>query len=174
MKKTTKMMASAERIESLRRSYRPKKVNMLLVGESVPASGKFFYLRSAMTTFTARAFEKTYGVIFADNTTFLRFFQRCGCYLEDLSPRAVDAMPPKQRKKLLEKSVLSLSERILELEPDILVAVLRRIAPYVREAIELTGHPAVFRVLPFPGNGHQNSYIDGLAEILKQLPPPKA
>ena len=45
-------------IEALRRSYRPHKVHMLLVGESAPVSGKFFYHKSAMTSFTARAFEK--------------------------------------------------------------------------------------------------------------------
>jgi len=168
------MTAPAERDrESLRRSYRPKRVRLLLVGESAPVSGNFFYRDSAMTTFTARAFERAYGVTFRDSATFLSFFQMRGCYLEDVSRKAVNAMASKERKAVLGESVPSLSERIRELEPDIVVAVLRRIAAYVREAVHLTDRQVVFRVLPFPGNGHQNSYVDGLSDILGQYLPTK-
>jgi hypothetical protein len=166
------MMASAEiDIESLRRSYRPKQTKMLLVGESAPASGKFFYHNSAMTTFTARAFERTYGVTFPDSATFLSFFQECGCYLDDLSLKPVNALRPKERKEILQQSVRSLSQRIFEVQPDVVVAILRRIAPYVRKAVELTSREIGFRVLPFPGNGHQELYIEGLSEILRQYVP---
>lgn len=158
-------------VEELRRSHRPKKVILLLVGESAPVSGKFFYHKSAMTTFTARAFEKTYGVTFEDNADFLRCFQASGSYLDDLSLTPVNAMRPKERERTLQESIRSLSQRILEVEPKIVVAVLRKIEPYVREAVELTGRQIVFRVLPFPGSGHQNTYIDGLSDILRQYLP---
>ena len=160
-------------IEALRRSYRPNKVHLLLVGESAPASGKFFYLTSAMTTFTAHAFEKAYGLTFADNTEFLRFFQTCGCYLEDLSLTPVNTMRPTDRARTLRASVPSLAQRIRDVEPTVVVAVLRKIALHVEEALVLASRPAVFRVLPFPGSGHQNTYRDGLSEILRQYLPRK-
>jgi hypothetical protein len=155
-------------IEALRRSYRPQKVQLLLVGESAPASGKFFYSKSTMTTFTARAFEKVYDITFTDNADFLRFFQACGCYLDDLSLTPVNTMHPTERARILQASVPALSQRIRDVEPAVVVAVLQKIAPYVQEALTLAGRPVVFRVLPFPGNGHQNMYIDGLSDLLRQ------
>jgi hypothetical protein len=158
-------------IEALRRSYQPQKVHLLLVGESAPASGKFFYSKSTMTTFTARAFEKVYGLTFTDNADFLRFFQTCGCYLDDLSLTPVNTMRPTERVRTLQASVPALSQRIRDVEPAVIVAVLRKIALYVQEALTLADRPVVFRVLPFPGNGHQNMYIDGLSQILRQYMP---
>ena len=160
-------------VEALRRSYRPKKVKMLLLGESAPASGKFFYHKGAMTTFTARAFEKSYGIKFRDNSDFLSFFHKCGCYLDDLSLIPVNAMRPKEREQALKESVRPLLQRIVEIKPEIVVAVLRKIESYVREAVELTGLQVIFFVLPFPGSWHQNTYIDGLSDILRQFLPIK-
>jgi hypothetical protein len=155
-------------VEALRRSYRPKKVRLLLVGESAPKSGKFFYRRSAMTTFTARAFEKAFGITFEDNAAFLRFFQGCGCYLEDVSLTAVNNMRPSERAQTLQKSVPSLSQRIRDLKPALVVAVLRRITPYVEEAMVQAGRPVIFCTLPFPGSGSQNKYIDRLSDLLRR------
>lgn len=155
-------------VEALRRSYRPKRVRLLLVGESAPASGRFFYHNSAMTAFTALAFEKAYGITFQDNAAFLRFFQACGCYLEDLSLIPVNAMRPRERAQTLRASVPPLSQRIRDLDPAIVVAVLRRIARYVEEALAVIDRPVIFSVLSFPGCGHQNAYIDGLSALLQR------
>jgi hypothetical protein len=161
-------------VGALRRSYRPEKVHVLLIGESAPASGKFFYHKGAMTTFTARAFDRVYGTTYAndkDKSAFLRFFQRRGCYLEDLCLTPVNTMRPGERARALQASVPSLSQRIRDVEPAVVVAVLRRIAPYVREA--LAGRSVNFQVLPFPGSGHQNAYIDGLSDLLRRYLPHK-
>ena len=168
-------MAGPQRmdVESLRISYRPEEVHLLLVGESAPASGRFFYHKSPMTTFTRRAFEKAYGITFEDNQAFLRFLQSCGCYLEDLSLTPVNTMPAQERAQTLQASVSALAQRIRDAEPAVVVAVLRRIERYVREALERVGRPVVFRVLPFAGNHFQNQYIDGLSGILRQHLPRK-
>jgi hypothetical protein len=42
--------------EKVRMSYKPGNIKMLLVGESPPASGDFFYVRSMMTVYTAKVF----------------------------------------------------------------------------------------------------------------------
>ena len=47
--------------EAIRQSFKPDKIRLMLIGESPPASGRFFYLKSAMTIYTSRAFEKAHG-----------------------------------------------------------------------------------------------------------------
>jgi hypothetical protein len=150
--------------------YLPKQVRLLLVGESPPASGKFFYCGGPMARYTAGAFEDAYGVRFPnspDCKEFLAFFKEHGCYLEDLSVAPVNTMSRAERIARLKESVPRLSPRIRELNPEVVVAVLRRIEPFVREAIELAGGNPAFRVLPFPGQGHQKNYVTGLSEIVK-------
>ena len=71
--------------EAIRKAYQPKDIRLLFVGESRPESGKFFYLGSPMTTYTQRAFETTFSLVFETADRFLRFFQEKGCYLDDLS-----------------------------------------------------------------------------------------
>jgi len=58
------MRVLAMDIEALRRSYRPEKVRLLMVGESAPASGKFFYLGDHLTIATSTAFTKAYDLTF--------------------------------------------------------------------------------------------------------------
>jgi hypothetical protein len=154
--------------EELRRSYRPDKIKILLVGESAPVSGKFFYRKSAMTTFTARVFESVYGQAFEDTADFLRCFKANGCYLDDLSLVPVNAMGPVARGRALRESIQSLAKRIIEMEPQVVVAVLRKIGPHVRQAVQFAGLPIVFRSLPFPGQGHQKKYMAGLESILRR------
>jgi hypothetical protein len=76
--------------ELIRQSYRPNQIRLLLVGESPPASKKFFYGESAMTKYTAQAFKKAHGVSFRDDKEFLQYFKRCGCYLDDLCHEPVN------------------------------------------------------------------------------------
>ena len=67
-------MNETNKYEFVRREFRPKKVKLLLVGESPPVSGKFFYLGSVMTQHTATAFTKAYGVQFGSQEEFLTYF----------------------------------------------------------------------------------------------------
>ena len=46
--------------EKIRISYKPENIKLLLVGESPPASGEFFYVKSLMTVYTSRAFERAF------------------------------------------------------------------------------------------------------------------
>lgn len=152
--------------ESIRQSYRPSKVRLLLVGESPPASGKFFYVKSSMTTYTAQAFQKAHGTRFLDNREFLEYFKAYGCYLDDLSHTPVDNLPKGQREEGLNACIGGLAQRIQEMNPDVLVIALKKIEHYVREAVYRSGRePEVF-VLPFAGNGHQGKYINELCEII--------
>ena len=104
---------------------------MLLVGESPPANGKFFYVKSAMTTYTSRAFEKSHGMTFQDDAGFLRYFKECGCFLDDLCHTPVDNLPRAERERALERGVEPLSQRIRQANPPVVAIVLNRIERFV-------------------------------------------
>ena len=122
-----------------------------------------------MTTFTRLAFERAHSTSFWDNETFFRYFQAAGCYLDDLCHEPVDKMPKAQREAQLIASIDGLAQRLREKNPAIVAIALKKIEPYVRAAIELSGiRPLDVAVLPFAGNGHQGKYIDGQSRILRQ------
>ena len=155
------------KVEELRKSYQPKKIKLLLIGESPPESGKFFYLESSMTTFTQRAFENTFNLSFKNHKEFLQFFKKKGCYLDDLSSIPVNGIPPLRKEEVLSGSILSFSKRLTLYKPEIVVIVLKRIERKVNEALDLSRIQCERYTLPFPGNGHQNKYIQKLSKILK-------
>ncbi|BCG46470.1 hypothetical protein GEOBRER4_n1265 [Citrifermentans bremense] len=154
--------------EEIRRAYLPSNVRILLVAESPPSSCKFFYTGSGMTRHTRRAFENAFGLKFDSTGHFLEYFKDCGCYLDDLTKTSVNKLPCIDREQLLHSSIPHLSERIKQMQPVVVVTVLKRIEAQVLEAIDKSGIHTETYTLPFPGNGHQNKYIESLAEILKQ------
>ena len=126
-----------------------------------------------MTTFTCRAFEKTHGKKFPNNSEFLKYFKACGCYLDDLSRVPVDQLPPREREKRLRDNINALSQRIREANPSVVVVVLKKIEPYVRAAVEKSQRSPRLCILPFPSRGHQNKFLAGLASIIEEYIPLK-
>lgn len=155
-------------IEEIRQRFIPEKVRLLLIGESPPAKGSFFYVKSNMTNFTAKAFEKTHGIAFRDHAEFLMYFKGLGCFLDDLSHKPVDDLPKDEREETLRCCVTPLSERIRTFDPPVIAIVLKKIEHYVREAVNKSGCTPEILVLPFAGNGHQTKYIEQLSKIVSE------
>ncbi|WP_022669152.1 hypothetical protein [Desulfospira joergensenii] len=153
--------------ESIRQSYRPSRIKLLMIGESPPASGRFFYINSPMTTYTAHAFEAAYGIHFQDNAEFLSFFRSSGCFLDDLCHTPVDNLLGSDRKQRRFENIGPLSQRIRRADPKVVVTFLKSIKEHVQEAIMKSKCNPVSYVLFFPGNSHQKKYMDGLKEILQ-------
>ena len=71
--------------EELRQRFRPAQVRLLLIGESPPVGGSFFYMgNSNLYRHTAEAFSLAYSRSFSSPQEFLDFFRGLGCYLDDL------------------------------------------------------------------------------------------
>jgi hypothetical protein len=155
--------------EELRRSFRPKKIKILFVGESPPANGAFFYVYSPMTKYMAQVFAQVRGEGFRSLADFLKFFKAKGCYLDDLSHEPVDDLSRPERLEVIESCIDVFSERLREFQPKHVIAVLKRIEAPVREAVQRTGLRVPFDVVPFPGHGHQPRFVDELSKILKPL-----
>jgi len=154
-------------VELLRKSYKPNNIKILIVGESAPAGGTFFYDRSNMTLYTKKAFENAFDKSFSNEKDFLDFFKKQSCYLDDICLVPIDNMEHKQREQMLKDSVFDFSERLKTYQPDIIVVALKKIVKYTKQAIELSQVKSQYYQIPFAGNGHQNKYIFELEKILK-------
>ncbi len=154
--------------ELLRSQFLPNQIDILLVGESPPKKGRFFYDTCAMTTFTSRPFESVFERSFSDNSEFLGFFKEQNCFLDDLSHEPVDHLDKNDREDVLKNCIVPLADRLAKWQPKVVCIVLKKIEPYVRSAIIKSGIYATVYVLPFPGNGHQNKYISELTKVIKK------
>ena len=86
--------------ETLRRQFRPDPVRYLMIGESAPAGGTFFYrANSALFRHTRDTFAAVYGSDVGDGSAFLRWWQDHGWYLEDLCPTPVKRLSPAARRQ---------------------------------------------------------------------------
>ena len=155
-------------VEEIRMKFRPETVKLLLVGESPPSGDEFFYNDGKMTTYTSKSFQKALKITFSDNQEFLKVFKAKGCYLEDLCHEPIDKLAKKEREDKLRRAVPGFSEIIKSLEPPVLVIVLKKIEPFVREAIAQSGVNTTVYTIPFAGNGHQNKYMNELHKIIQQ------
>ena len=155
--------------EAIRESFRPTQIRILFVGESRPASGKFFYIGSPMTGYMAQAFSAVCKRPFKSDMEFLDFFKSECCYLDDLSHAPVDDLPSKQRKQILDAGVDQLAKRIREYNPNHVVAVLKSIESSVREAAERAEFKGAVDAVPFPGMSHQNKFVEELTVILRAI-----
>jgi hypothetical protein len=163
------MSHNLELVEAVRAQFRPDKIMTLFVGESAPASGKFFYFgNNPMLAHTKKAIEQALGV---DGADILDRFKAFGWYLDDLSLVPIDHLPEKQRVAIRRAARQGLAERIAEYRPQAIVSVLKRIEDDVEVAAITAGCDVPRFVTPFPGRYHQNEYVRCLVEeIIPRLP----
>ena len=142
--------------ENLRKRYRPNRVRILFVGESPPASGRFFYqadsglYRAVRTTFL-QAFPSL-----RNSTEFLDSFCSLGCYLVDLCGEPVDNMSRDTRRCACRKGETRLAQEIRALHPETIVTMVRSIAANVKHVQERTGWTGRHLELPYPGRWHRH------------------
>jgi hypothetical protein len=153
--------------ERLRMRFRPARVRLLFVGESPPASGRFFY-RSDSGLYRAmrEAFLAVDPAI--SDATFLGAFQASGSYLIDLCREPVDQLDSRSRRAACEAGEGSLSRAIARLEPSKIVTVVRSIEANVRRAALRAGWRGPLLHLPYPGRWarHKEVFVAELARYL--------
>jgi hypothetical protein len=168
MKKESLTNRSASRArERLRRRYRPTDVRILFVGESPPASGRFFYgADSGLYRAVRDAFVRALPKI--EETDFLASFQSLGCYLVDLCGIPVDRMEPGQRKRACRNGELQLGRMITRLRPRIIVVVVRSIEANVNRARLRANWKGRYLALPYPGRWlrHRAAFTKALVPVL--------
>jgi hypothetical protein len=155
--------------ERLRQSFRPRKVRILFVGESPPASGRFFYQADSGLY---RAIREALLKAFPDlrNADFLKSFRSLGCYLVDLCERPVDRLQPKARRKACSAGEPRLTKSLQALRPEIVIVVIRSIARNVQRSERQANWSGHHVELPYPGRWirHRTAFVRQLVPILRQ------
>jgi hypothetical protein len=149
--------------EELRRSFRPDHITTLFVGESAPASGKFFYSGNSSLFY---AMKKAFG----GGAAFLDQFVRSGFYLDDLVLVPVNKLERGERSALRRKSVDELADRLKDYKPDAVVIVMHAIKPMVLRAMHLAGIDYEPYCTPHPAFGNLNRFHVAMTEIIQRLP----
>ena len=160
-------LRSAER---LRRRFRPRKVRILFIGESPPASGRFFYQAdSVLYRATRQAFLKAFPDL--RDRHFLESFRGLGCYFVDLCERPVDRLPPKARRKACLAGEPNLSRTFRALRPQLAIVVVRSIARNVQRSERRATWSGLHIELPYPGRWirHRTAFIQHLVPILRRF-----
>lgn len=142
-------------------------VDVLLIGESDEECARFFGGECELTDAAARAFEDAFGVRFESTDEFLTFFRDQGCHLESLCAFPSHTSSGSERTRLLRESVPDLATRLQNLQPDVVVTLLKRIEPHVTKSIELAGLVVPLYVLPYPRKSQADAFREGLAAILR-------
>jgi hypothetical protein len=158
-----------EAVEASRLAHKPAKVKVLFVGESPPASGKFFYINETILhTATRVAFETAYGRRSLGLSEFLALFMDTGCYLEDLCHHPINTVSGERKESARIGGVAQLSKKMQDWNPPVIISVMMEINALVLEAVrEAKISPLCFS-LPFP-TFHRTRYVRELSEILSSL-----
>lgn len=156
--------------ERLRRRFRPAKVRILFVGESPPASGRFFYhADSGLYRAMREAFVKSFPEL--RKAHFLKSFRNLGCYLVDLCERPVDRLHPKARRKARLLGESNLGKTFRTLHPQVAIVVIRSIARNVHRAARRANWAGWQFELPYPGRWirHRAAFVQQLVPILRHF-----
>jgi hypothetical protein len=120
------------------------------VGESPPASGRFFYQAdSGLYRAVREAFVAAIARL--PETDFLDSFRSLGCYLVDLCSEPVNKMSVPDRRQAWKAGEVRLARTIRTLQPKIIVTVVRSIRANVRRAQQQAGWSGRHVELPYPG-----------------------
>ena len=159
--------------ELLRQRFRPARVRILFIGESPPASGRFFYAcDSGLDRAMFEAFQRIDASIANEN--FLTAFQASGCYLVDLCADPVDRMDANSRRTARAAGEESLARMIAELQPVAISILLRSIGQNVVNAIGRAGWRGDVVQLPYPGRWvrHRKAFIDIVTPVIGSVNSP--
>jgi hypothetical protein len=144
-------------------------VRLLFVGEAPPASGRFFYQADSGLY---RAIRDAFFAALPDlrEHDFLESFRSLNCYLVDLCGRPVDRLEARQRKQAHTEGEIRLGRMIRQLQPEIIITVVRSIAPNVIRAQQLSNWMGVHLVLPYPGRWkqHRVAFDELLIPVLRK------
>ncbi len=163
-----------------RRKYRPRKVRFLLIAESPPSSGGFFYFET--TIGKDHLFRETMKAIKlwpddepmhrgVDKRSMLRHFQSMGFYLLDTCVSPVDKMGPSDKRKTVLSQTPRLVNDVIEANPSHIFIVKSSIFHPVSLALrESSVRSRVLNTgpVPFPNHGRQRTYRSMLRRALRK------
>ena len=164
------MTAEGQSREEIRNAFRPAHLKLLFIGESPPASGRFFYHRDSGLY---RAMREAFRI--ADPSTsdedFLAVFRSTGCYLVDLCQEPVDRLDSRSRRAACRAGEAGLSNAIARLQPAAMATLLRSIEDNAASAASAAQWRGPILHLPYPGrwSRHRKVFTDSLVPTIASL-----
>jgi hypothetical protein len=162
----------------VRDNFKPvNRLMFLLIAESPPASGGYFYFDKATGKDSLfRETMKGLGLFPEDSrmprgfdkTHLLREFQRRGFFMVDASYDPVDNLQISKRRRAIIKEIPRLVDETRKLNPEKIVIVKASIFAVVKSALEEAGLGRKILnkgPLPFPSHGHQKTYRQTLRKL---------
>jgi hypothetical protein len=164
-----------------RRNYEPEKIRVLLVAESPPSSGGYFYFNK--TIGKDHLFRETMKALHfwprnksmrsgIDKTPMLKKFQSEGFFLIDTCELPVDRLSPKERMIAIHREANGLASRTRRLNPTYVVVVKKTVYHSVRDAFireGLDGKILNKKPLYFPSHGNQAKFRTTLRRLIRSV-----
>jgi hypothetical protein len=164
-----------------RNKFKPYEgVKLLLIAESPPASGGYFYFdRATGKDSLFRETMKALGMFPEDKKMpkgfdkrpLLKEFQLRGFFVVDASYEPVDKLRTREKKLVITKEIPRLIADIRKLNPEKIVIVKSSLFVLVKKALEKAGigekilNPGA---LPFPSHGHQKTFRQTLRRLIAE------
>jgi hypothetical protein len=157
-------------IADRRRTYRPDRTVVLLVGESAPAGGTHFYLaNSRLFHAIAESTRRVYGRRVPEGEDFLAFAQHLGVWLVDLANQPVNDLDEETRRSIVRRGIPRIAKVIADSVPAFVVAIgTTHVAGPAAQALERSNVEAELSVVPFPTAWHRDEFVEGLARVLRR------
>ncbi len=155
--------------ENLRNGYKPVNVEVLFVGESRPQGGTFFYQKNSALY---RETKKAFNSYFAKDVFTLDNFKQWGCWLYDICESPVNNLNNHDRRLLIHENVSRLEGIVNQESPKIIIVCKKTLVEQeIRESNIMNIYHPEDRIffLPFPGNGNQRRYREGLINLLNTI-----
>ncbi len=163
-----------------RNKYRPDRIRALLIAESPPSSGGFFYFER--TSGKDHLFRETMKALEfwpknramprgLDKKLLLKKFRSRGFFLIDTCEFPVDKLSATKRKASIIRAAAKLPGKVGKLDPDSIVIVKKTVYGAVSEVLEkagLGGRILNTDSLPFPSHGNQGKYRRTLRRFLRK------
>jgi len=163
-----------------REKYKPTRINTLLIAESPPSSGGYFY--SEKTIGKDHLFRETMKALKfwpinrpmrkgCDKRPMLKKFRSLGFLVIDTCEYPIDKFPPKQRRIATIQGALTLPKRVQKLDPGQILIVKKTIFNPVKHVLNDAGFGERIlnaRPLPFPSHGNQSKFRTMMRRLVKQ------
>lgn len=157
----------------LQQQFKPKQVQIIFITEAVQPGKVFFYLKNANGFRSVKeAFSQVFGE-FKSNDDFLKFFKENGCYIDYLCPEIINGLTTEVRQKVRTDSIQPLSERLVLLQPKVVITVMKVMENKILEAVKLSAITSVkyAKAIAFPAHSKTNAdkCVKELVLILNEL-----
>jgi hypothetical protein len=158
---------------ALRRRYEPDNIRLLIVAESPPASGLYFYnpeVRITEPLFAAPMGQL--GISYATKDDGLLTFQRCGWVLIDATYEPVNQYVPSRRDEIIAQDYPLLLGDLAGLTPDRsepLVLVKANVRRLLQDRLIRDGFNVLNCgiIVPFPSTGQRSQFRKRFGAILE-------